>query len=124
MPRPPRSLLVPAAVSLLVTSCVSTDETPVSDLGDATPTGTPASDAAEMNDFDFRVPEPLEPGQELVIVNTGDLPHTFTIEAQDIDTGIVAAGGEAAVTLPGEPGTYQVVCTLHRIQMRTTIEVG
>ena len=55
--------------------------------------------------------------------NTGDAPHTFTVEGTDVDVE-VDAGSSAEVTLSSvEPGTYSVTCTLHP-QMEATLTIA
>lgn len=114
---------VVAVCLLALVGCWSGDETPVSDLGDATPSSTPPLDAIQMLDFLYEVPDPLDAGGEITVANAGDVVHTFTIRGTDVDTGIVQPGGATTVTLP-EAGRYEAFCTVHPQQMRTTIEVG
>jgi plastocyanin len=53
-------------------------------------------------------------GTELEIVNEGQAPHTFTVEA-DAGTEVdVAAGERATLTVPDlSAGTYAITCTYH-----------
>lgn len=47
----------------------------------------------------------------LAFANTDAVPHTFTIEALDVE--VEAGGGEAArLTFDAEPGTYDFICTI------------
>lgn len=111
------------ALALAASACWAGDETPVSDLGDATPTGASPQEVVQLLEFRFAIPLPVAAGEELVVIDSGDLPHTFTIREAGIDTGVVAPGEQATVTAPAEPGTYEVVCTLHPEQMRATLRV-
>lgn len=46
-------------------------------------------------------------------VNEGAEPHTFTVMALRADTGAVAPGDEATLTLkPTKAGTFEIACTL------------
>jgi plastocyanin len=83
-----------------------------------------ATTSAEVVDFAFE-PDCLmvEAGASIHLENTGDLPHTFTVEGTSVDLDI-AAGEEADAGLGGiEPGRYAVTCTLHP-QMLATLEVA
>ena len=47
----------------------------------------------------------------LAFANTDAVPHTFTIEALDVE--VEAGGGEAArLTFTAEPGSYDFICTI------------
>lgn len=63
------------------------------------------------------------PRATLTIIDSGSLPHTFTVTGTSIDV-VVAAGERTQVTLDDlAPGIFEVVCTLHA-QMRGAIKVG
>ena len=51
-------------------------------------------------------------GDSLTIVNTGQAPHTFTVEGGEIDEDL-DPGAEAEVTIDLEAGSYPFVCELH-----------
>ncbi len=69
-----------------------------------------------MDDFVY---EPgcveIASGAELEVVNDGQAPHTFTVEADAADAEVdVPAGETATLAIPAlEAGTYRVVCTYH-----------
>jgi len=47
----------------------------------------------------------------LAFANTDAVPHTFTIEALDVE--VEAGGGEATrLTFTARPGTYDFICTI------------
>jgi len=51
-----------------------------------------------------------------VLENEGDAPHTFTIDALDIDTEVAPGGSaEVEVTLPGQDATL-FYCRFHQGQ--------
>ena len=78
----------------------------------------------ELSDFAFR-PNCLsaDAGATLTLENTGDAPHTFTMEGSDVDVE-VDPGSSAEASLSGsESGTYAVTCTLHP-QMEATLTVA
>jgi len=84
---------------------------------------TPAT-SVELADFAFR-PDCLavDPEATISLENTGDAPHTFTVDGTDLDVN-VDAGGSDDLRFDGvDPGTYAVTCTYHP-QMTATITVG
>jgi plastocyanin len=63
-------------------------------------------------------------GAELEIVNEGQAPHTFTVEADAGTEADVAAGERATLTVPDlTAGTYAITCTYHP-QMVGALRVG
>ena len=77
-----------------------------------------------LADFAFR-PDCLRAaeGAQITLRNTGDAPHTFTIEGTTVDVNL-PAGTSTAASLSGvEPGRYTVTCTFHP-QMEATLTVG
>jgi uncharacterized cupredoxin-like copper-binding protein len=46
------------------------------------------------------------------VTNNGALPHTFTLPDQGIDTGELAAGASADVTINLPAGEYRFICTV------------
>ncbi len=49
---------------------------------------------------------------ELLIVNDGQLPHTYTAVDGSFDTGVLAPGESFALKVD-DPGVFKVFCTLH-----------
>jgi plastocyanin len=77
-----------------------------------------------LSDFAFR-PDCLSAaeGAQLSLRNTGDAPHTFTIDGTTVDFNL-PAGTSTDASLSGvDPGRYTVTCTFHP-QMEATITVG
>jgi plastocyanin len=48
----------------------------------------------------------------ITVTNNGALPHTFTLPDQGIDTGELAAGASADVTINLPAGEYRFICTV------------
>jgi plastocyanin len=95
--------------------------------GDAEPeacTDPAPATTIELADFAFR-PDCLtaEIGATLTLENTGDAPHTFTVEGTDVDFDLEAGGSTDASISGVEPGRYAVTCTYHP-QMTATLTVG
>jgi plastocyanin len=106
------------AALVLLPACGGDEKPPApcSDPVDAT--------TVELSDFAFR-PNCLstDAGATITLENTGDAPHTFTVEGTDVDVE-VDPGSSAEARLSGaEPGTYAVTCTLHP-QMEATLTIA
>jgi plastocyanin len=80
--------------------------------------------SVELADFAFR-PDCLsaESGATIALDNTGDAPHTFTVEGTDVDVNVDAGSSGEADLSTVDPGTYAVTCTFHP-QMEATLTVG
>ena len=54
-------------------------------------------------------------GQEITVtvVNNGQNPHSFTIDALDVDTGVLNGGATAEVTFTMPEETVDYYCTVH-----------
>jgi plastocyanin len=96
--------------------------------GDASPPEactdpTPAT-SVELADFAFR-PNCLsaDSGARITLDNTGDAPHTFTVEGTDVDVNVDAGSSGAADLGAVDPATYAVTCTFHP-QMEATLTVA
>jgi plastocyanin len=72
-------------------------------------------------DFEFSAPDSVAAGAEITVVNNGEATHTWTEPGGAFDTGQIAPGSSAAVTID-TPGTYDYVCSIHA-NMTGTIEV-
>jgi plastocyanin len=106
------------ALVVLLPACEG-ESTPPEPCTDPTP-----ATSVELADFVFR-PDCLavDAGATIDLENTGDAPHTFTVEGTDLDVN-VDAGGSDDLRFDGvEPGTYAVTCTFHP-QMEATVTVG
>jgi plastocyanin len=96
--------------------------------GDETPPETCTDPVAvtrvELADFAFR-PNcfSADAGATITLENTGDAPHTFTVEGTDVDVEVNAGSSLGASLSGAEPGTYTVTCTLHP-QMEATLTVA
>jgi plastocyanin len=105
------------AVALLLPACG----------GEAEPeacTDPVAATTVELADFAFR-PDCLSaaPGATISLENSGEAPHTFTVEGTDVDLDL-DAGAASQASLSGiEPGRYAVTCTYHP-QMTATLTVA
>jgi plastocyanin len=80
--------------------------------------------SVELADFSFR-PDCLsaDSGATITLDNTGDAPHTFTVEGTDVDVNVDAGSSGDADLATVDPRTYAVTCTFHP-QMEATLTVG
>jgi plastocyanin len=105
-------------LTLLLPACEG-DSTPPEPCTDPTP-----ATSIELADFAF-LPDCLsvDAGATISLENTGDAPHTFTVQGTDLDVK-VDAGSSDEIRFDGvDPGTYAVTCTFHP-QMEATLTVG
>ena len=75
-----------------------------------------------VRDFSFSGLE-VKAGSKVLVQNQGPSPHTFTAEDNRFDTGSIASGSNAEVTVPSTPGTYKVKCTIHPTRMTGELKV-
>jgi len=104
------------AIALAALACGGDDEAGVDGNGTAS---SPQLVEVTAKDFSF-VPAKLRGTVgapiEITLKNTGQAPHTFTIDEFNIDAE-VAAGDEVTLTvLPSEPGEFDYYCRFHEGQ--------
>ena len=100
-----RWMLVLALVAVLGAACGGGGDTG-GEEGGATGDITMVDNAFEPADVT------VSAGDTLTIVNTGQAPHTFTVEGEEIDEEL-DPGAESEVTIDLEAGSYPFVCKLH-----------
>jgi plastocyanin len=81
-----------------------------------------AADTVAIKNFAFS-PNPItvKSGTTLTVVNNDSITHTLTADAGAFDTGDLAGGRRAHVTLD-RPGTYAYHCQIHTF-MHGTVRV-
>jgi plastocyanin len=129
------SLMVIAAFLVLAAASCSSGSTPSADGGAATtppaspsPTATAtatqgggsgggatsASVQAGAGGFVFSPNTvSIAAGGKLTVKNVGTIPHTFTIQSQNINE-VMTPGQSPTITINLAPGTYPFVCTFHQ----------
>lgn len=112
-------LALAAAAGLTLAACGSDASSPE----ELCPSPTDAT-TVEMADFSYSPTcASVEEGSSLEIRNTGQAPHTFTVDGTDVDVE-VDPGGSTTVDLANvAAGTYEVICTLHP-QMQGALRVA
>ena len=103
--------------TLFLTACDEAEQS-VEPCTDPVPTTS-----VELADFAFR-PDCLsaDAGATITLDNTGDAPHTFTVEGTDVDVDLDAGASGNAILAGVDPGTYVVTCTFHP-QMEATLTI-
>ena len=112
-----KQVLAVLVTTLVLMACDRAEEPP-EPCTDPVPTTSVA-----LADFAFR-PDCLsaDAGATITVENTGDAPHTFTVEGADVDVNL-DAGASGNANLAGvDPGTYVVTCTFHP-QMEATLTI-
>lgn len=125
----------------LVAGCGgSSEETPADDAAEGTPpaesaeetTGdeTETGDEAEaedmtitISDYEYEVPDTVEPGAEITVRNEDDVAHTVTSDEEGLFDVSIDGGSEATLTVPEESGDYSFFCEPHPY-MTSTLVVG
>jgi nitrite reductase (NO-forming) len=113
--------LAAAAVGARAVMAQDSSSTPTA--GSATPGATPgasptASGVIEVHTLDTLKFDPSEltvsPGQEIHVVNKGNLQHDFIVDELDMATDLLDSGDEQTVTVPddAEPAEYTYYCSV------------
>jgi plastocyanin len=75
--------------------------------------GGGSRDAVVIADLAFSIPSGLDAGATVTVENDDSTTHTFTADGGEFDTGNIAGGESTEITLPAEPGDYDVHCEIH-----------
>lgn len=85
---------------------------PAAEGATAAPAAPAAPAAVTIADFAFATPTSVSSGQPIVVTNNDSAPHTLTFVDGSLNTGTIAAGGQAELIAPA-PGTYAFFCEIH-----------
>ena len=118
LPRMRMARVLLVALAAIVPGC-DEETTPPEPCTDPAPVTS-----VELADFAFR-PDcfSADAGATIALDNTGDAPHTFTVEGTEVDVNVDAGSSGEADLATVDPGTYPVTCTFHP-QMEATLTVG
>jgi len=98
---------------------------PATTAASPTTTAAPAAAATTVHIKNFAFsPTPLQvkAGQTITVVNDDTVSHTFTADGGGFDSGTIAAGASATVTVAGT-GSVGYHCTIHTT-MKGTLQVA
>ena len=114
-----RTTVITLALAALTLGACSSDAPSAEELC-PTPTDTTT---VEMADFSYTPGcVAVDAGASLELRNTGQAPHTFTVNDTEIDVNVAAGETGTADLSDVVAGTYEVVCTLHP-QMEGALQV-
>lgn len=143
----PRAALLALAVALLTacgggpaepgaeeTGAAAPEETPTEPATSAPPqtdettddaTAPPAEEPAVITivDYEYQVPETVEPGATVLVRNEDPVTHTVTSDEEGVFDVEVPGGEEVEMTVPEEAGEYPFYCVPHPY-MTSTLVVG
>ena len=83
--------------------------------------GTSKSGTLTIDNFAFKLPSTVSPGEKLMITNKDGVAHTVTLSKAHIDVS-VPANGKAMLTAPSKAGSYAITCDYHS-NMHGTMDV-
>jgi plastocyanin len=75
-----------------------------------------------VKDFSFSGLE-VKAGAKILVQNQGPSSHTLTADDNRFDTGTIASGSNAQLTVPSTPGTYKIKCNIHPTRMTGELKV-
>lgn len=107
---------------------METSEAPGAGGGDGAMTSEPEEEAAAgevvitITEFEYTVPDTIEPGVEVTVTNEDPVGHTVTADDGTFDVD-VPAGETVTFTAPEEAGEYSFFCEPHP-NMVSTLTVG
>lgn len=122
-----RVLAAVVLTTAVFTACGDDDDATVGAQPSTTVAG-PASSTTQgpapitVKDFSFSGLE-VKAGTKVLVQNQGPSAHTFTAEDNRFDTGSIAAGSNAQITVPSITGTYKVRCNIHPTRMTGELKV-
>jgi plastocyanin len=113
------ALAVPLVALVTVLITLSVSSAPTSGTAER---GPAPKHAITIANFSYS-PDPLvvKAGTPITITNTDETTHTVTARNGAFDTGDIAGGTRATITI-SRPGTYRYYCRIHNY-MTGTIEV-
>jgi plastocyanin len=122
-----RLLATVVLATTVFTGCGDDDDTaegaqPSTSVAGPASTTTQAPAPIIVKDFLFLGLE-VKAGSRVLVQNQGPASHTFTAEDNRFDTGTIAAGSNAPLTVPSTPGVYKVRCTIHPTRMTGELKV-
>lgn len=108
-------MLLALVTALSLAACGGEDEAEGTDSEAATETeaeGGETNADLTISDFAFSGGT-FEAGQTITVANNDGAPHTVTASDGSFNTGNIAGGESGELTLPSEPGSYEIFCEVH-----------
>jgi plastocyanin len=116
-----------ALTTMVFTAC-GDDDDPAVEAGPSTTVPSPSTTTTQaptpiiVRDFSFSGLE-VKAGARVLVQNQGPSSHTLTAEDNRFDTGSIASGSNAQLTIPSTPGVYKIRCTIHPTRMTGELKV-
>ncbi|HWI02621.1 MAG TPA: cupredoxin domain-containing protein [Acidimicrobiales bacterium] len=122
-------MLAAVAVTMMVfTACGDDDDPTIEAESTSTTVAGPSTTTSQppapiiVRDFSFTGLE-VKAGARVLVQNQGPSAHTLTAEDNRFDTGSIASGSNAQLTIPSTPGTYRIKCSIHPTRMTGELKV-
>jgi plastocyanin len=121
-------VLAALALTTMVFTACGDDDDPAVEAQPSTTVPTPSTTTTQaptpiiVRDFSFSGLE-VKAGARVLVQNQGPSAHTFTADDNRFDTGTIAPGSNAQLTIPSTPGTYKIRCTIHPTRMTGELKV-
>lgn len=122
-------MLAAVAVTMMVfTACGDDDDPTIEAESTSTTVAGPSTTTSQppapiiVRDFSFTGLE-VKAGARVLVQNQGPSAHTLTAEDNRFDTGSIASGSNAQLTIPSIPGTYKIKCSIHPTRMTGELKV-
>ena len=75
--------------------------------------GTTAEATITIKDFAYGDPLTVAPGTTVTVINMDSAPHNANDAGGAFGEPLLQQGESATFVAPSEPGTYNLICTLH-----------
>ncbi|MGI8532664.1 MAG: cupredoxin domain-containing protein [Geodermatophilaceae bacterium] len=75
--------------------------------------GTTAEATITIKDFAYGDPLTVAPGTTVTVINEDSAPHNANDAAGAFSEPVLQQGESATFVAPSEPGTYNLICTVH-----------
>ena len=121
-------MLAAVALTTMVFTACGDDDDPAVEAQSSTTVPTPSTTTTQaptpiiVRDFSFSGLE-VKAGARVLVQNQGPSSHTLTAEDNRFDTGSIASGSNAQLTIPSTPGVYKIRCTIHPTRMTGELKV-
>jgi plastocyanin len=99
----------------------SAPKTPATSSPNSTTHARPAAAMITIKDFAFQGPSSVEPGAELMVMNSDAETHSVTSDTSGLFDVNVEPGATAKLTAPTKPGSYPYHCAYHATMHGTLV---
>jgi plastocyanin len=111
------AVVITCALFVLVVAACASDDDAAAGNDNRAATAKTANEIV-IKDFRFTVPASVEAGSTLTVRNEDTTPHTVEADDGGFDSGTIAAGKTATITV-AEAGTFPFHCGIHNYMTGT-----